>query len=129
MEGMRTHKGFSKSAEGNLLQSCLGPDARTCTLVTDGSVGKQIGLFEVFLWFSQSEKIFWDSISNRLNLCDFWITNLPKYSDYLVCTLLQLLFNWLTDSPIFPWLFVAILDCKFPPFLPSKTELLYIVYL
>ena len=49
MEGMHTHKGSSKSAEGNLLHSCLGPDARTCILVTDGSVGKQIGLFEVFL--------------------------------------------------------------------------------
>ena len=38
---------------------------------TDGSVGKQIDLFEVFLWFSQSEKIFWGSISKCLNLYDF----------------------------------------------------------
>ena len=49
MEGMHTRQGFSKSAEGNLLHSCLGPDAKTCILVTDCSVGKQIGLFEVFL--------------------------------------------------------------------------------
>ena len=49
MEGMHTRQGFSKSAEGNLLHSCLGPDAKTCISVTDGSVGKQIGLFEVFL--------------------------------------------------------------------------------
>ena len=49
MEEMHTNKGFSKSAEGNLLHSCLGPDARICILVTGGSVGKQIGLFEVFL--------------------------------------------------------------------------------
>ena len=49
MEGMHTCQGFSKSAEGNLLHSCLSPDAKTCISVTDGSVGKQIGLFEVFL--------------------------------------------------------------------------------
>ena len=49
MEGMHIRKGFSKSAEGNLLHSCLGPDIRTCILVIDGSVGKQISLFEVFL--------------------------------------------------------------------------------
>ena len=75
---MHTRKGFSKSGEENLLHSCLGPDARTCILVTDSSVGKQITLFEVFLWFSQSEEIFWGSISNRLNLYDFWIANLPE---------------------------------------------------
>ena len=49
MEGIYTRKGFSKSVEGNLLHSCLGLDAKTCILVTDGSVGKQIDLFEVFL--------------------------------------------------------------------------------
>ena len=49
MEGMHTRKDFSKSAEGNVLHSCLCPDARTDILVTDGSVGKQIGLFEVVL--------------------------------------------------------------------------------
>ena len=49
MEGIHTRKGFSKSAEGNLLHSCLSPDIRTCILVTDGSFGKQIVLFEVFL--------------------------------------------------------------------------------
>ena len=49
MEGIYTHKGFSRSAEGSLLNNYLGPDARICILVTDGSVGKQIGLFEVFL--------------------------------------------------------------------------------
>ena len=83
MEGMHTRKGFSKSAEGNLLQSWLGPNARTCILVTDGSVGKQIGLFEVFLWFSQSEKVFWGLVSSRSNLCDFWIANQPEYSRLL----------------------------------------------
>ena len=49
MEGMHTCKSFSESSEGNLLHSCLGADVRTCILVTDGSVGEQIGLFEVFL--------------------------------------------------------------------------------
>ena len=48
MERMHTRKGFSKSVEGNLLHSCLGPDGRTCILVADDSVGKQIDLFEVF---------------------------------------------------------------------------------
>ena len=86
MEGMNTCKGFSKSAEENLLHSCLDLYARTYILVTDGSVGKQIGVFGVFLWFSQSEKIFWSSIFNHLNLCDFWIANLPEYSDCLVST-------------------------------------------
>ena len=42
--GNAYRKGFSKSAEGNLLHSCLGPDPRTCILVTDGWVGKQIAL-------------------------------------------------------------------------------------
>ena len=55
---MHDRKGFYKSAEGNLLHSCLDPDARTCIVVTDGLIGNNIGLFEVFLWFSQSEKIF-----------------------------------------------------------------------
>ena len=93
---MHSRKVFSKTAEQNLLHSCLGPNARACILVTDGSVWKQIGLIEVFLWFSQSEKIFWGSIYNHLNLCDFWIANLPEYSDRLVSTLLELLFDWLT---------------------------------
>ena len=88
MEGMHTCKGFSKIAEGNLPHSCLGPDARTCILVTDASVGKQIGLFEAFLCFSKSEEIFWGLISNHSNLCDFWIASLPEYSDCLVSTLL-----------------------------------------
>ena len=85
---MHTRKGLSKSAEGNLLHSNLGPDARTCILVTDGSVGKQIVLFEVFLWFTQSGKIFWGSVSKSFNLCDFWIANLPEYSDLLLSFLL-----------------------------------------
>ena len=63
MEGMHNCKGFSKSSEGNLLHSSLGPDAGKCILVTDGSVGKQIGLFNKIY-----DKIFWGSISNRLNL-------------------------------------------------------------
>ena len=63
---MHTHKGLSKSAEGNLLHTNLDLDARTCILVTDGSVGKQIVLFEVFLWFTQSGKIFWGSVSKAL---------------------------------------------------------------
>ena len=46
---MHDRKGFYKSAEGNLLHSCLGPDARTCIVVTDGLIGNNIGLFEVFL--------------------------------------------------------------------------------
>ena len=49
MEGMHTRKGLSKSADGNLLHSYLVPDAKTCISVTDGSVKKQIGIFEVFL--------------------------------------------------------------------------------
>ena len=56
---MHTYKGFSKSAEGNLLHGFLGTDARKCTLVDDGSVGKQIGLSEVLFWFPKSEKKFW----------------------------------------------------------------------
>ena len=55
---MHIRKGFSKSAEGNLLHSCLGLDAGTYILVTDGSVGKQMGLLKLFLWFSKSKKIF-----------------------------------------------------------------------
>ena len=46
---MHDRKGFHKSAEENLLHSRLGPEARTCILVTDGSIRINIGLFEVFL--------------------------------------------------------------------------------
>ena len=56
---MYTRKGFSKSAEGNLLLSCLGLDSRTCILVNDGTFGKQVGLFEVFsVIFRFRENIF-----------------------------------------------------------------------
>ena len=88
MKGMITRKGFFKNSEGNLQHSSPDPYARTSIWVTDGLVGKKIDLFEVFLWFPQSKKIFWGWISNCSNLCDFWITNLPEYSDCLVSTLL-----------------------------------------
>ena len=44
MEGMHTRKGFSKSAERNLLHSQLPGTGCQDILVTEGSVGKQISL-------------------------------------------------------------------------------------
>ena len=45
----KQNEGNAQENEGNLLCRFMGPDARTFILVSDGSVGKQIGFFEVLL--------------------------------------------------------------------------------
>jgi hypothetical protein len=74
---------LSNLEERHLLLDSLGLDSNSQTFSTDNSVSRQKDLPLILLSISESEEIFVDSDTNRLNRLCFWSASLRLNFDFL----------------------------------------------